>query len=107
MGVTPAREPGPGKTDSGVGKTETSKTKPSKGKVKSLILPGKKAAPQECVGSLTGDRAITETGLVNKIADHAIFNQSSGNIVSYSHTDCVGQAKHAKNRSLFLLTSKG
>jgi hypothetical protein len=51
MGVTPARDPGPGKTDIGVGKTETSKTKPSKGKVKSLVPPGKKAAPQECVGS--------------------------------------------------------
>jgi hypothetical protein len=51
MGVTPARDPGPGKTDSGVGKTETSKTKPNKGKVKSLVPPGKKAAPQECVGS--------------------------------------------------------
>jgi hypothetical protein len=41
MGVTPARGLVPGKTDSGVGKTETSKTKPSKGEVKSLVPPGK------------------------------------------------------------------
>jgi hypothetical protein len=34
MGVTPARDPGPGKTDSSVGKTETSKTNPSNGKIK-------------------------------------------------------------------------
>jgi hypothetical protein len=31
MGVTPAQDPGPGKTDIGVGKTETNKTKPKKG----------------------------------------------------------------------------
>jgi hypothetical protein len=51
MGVTPARRLGPGKTDSSVGKTETSKTKHSKGKVKNLVPPGKKAAPEEYVGS--------------------------------------------------------
>jgi hypothetical protein len=45
MGVTPARDPGPVNTDSGVVKTETSKTKNSKGKVKSLVPPGKKVAP--------------------------------------------------------------
>jgi hypothetical protein len=82
MGVTPARNPGPGKTDSGIGKTETSKTKPSKGKVKSVVPSGKKAAPQECVGSRARDRAKAEPRLVKKIADPAIFNQSSGNSVS-------------------------
>jgi hypothetical protein len=41
MGVTPARDPGPGKTNGGVGKTETNKIKPNKGKVISLALPGK------------------------------------------------------------------
>jgi hypothetical protein len=107
MGVTPARDPGPGKTKSSVGKTETSKTKPSKGKVKILVPPGKKAAQQECVRSRTWDRAKAEPGLVKKIADPAIFNQSSGKSVSYSHTDCLGQAKQAKSRSLLDLTSKG
>jgi hypothetical protein len=48
MGVTPARDPGPGKTDSSVGKTETSKNMPKKGKIISLVSPGKEAAPQEC-----------------------------------------------------------
>jgi hypothetical protein len=47
MGVTPAQDPGPGKTDSGVGKTETSKNKPKKGKVIRLVPPGKEVAPQE------------------------------------------------------------
>jgi hypothetical protein len=69
MGVTPARDPGPGKTNIGVGKTETSKTRPSKGKVKILVPPGKKVASQECVGSQTRDRAKAEPGLVKKIAD--------------------------------------
>jgi hypothetical protein len=32
MGATPAQDPGPGKTDSGVGKTETNKSKPKKGR---------------------------------------------------------------------------
>jgi hypothetical protein len=32
MGVTPLREPGPGNTDSGVGKTEKNKDKPKKDK---------------------------------------------------------------------------
>jgi hypothetical protein len=40
MGATLTRDPGTGKTDSDVGKTETSKTKPSKGQVKSLVQPG-------------------------------------------------------------------
>jgi hypothetical protein len=96
MGVTLARDPGPGKTDSGVGKTETCKTKPSKGTVISLVSPGKKAAPRECVESLTRERAKTEPMLVKKIADPAIFNQSSGKSVPYSHVDCGGQAKHLK-----------
>jgi hypothetical protein len=55
MGVTPARDPGPGKTDGGVGKTETNRSKPKKGKVIRLVPPGKEAAPQECVGSRTRD----------------------------------------------------
>jgi hypothetical protein len=37
IGVTLAQYPGSGKTDSGVGKTETSKNKPKKGKVISLV----------------------------------------------------------------------
>jgi hypothetical protein len=53
MGVTPARDPGPGKTDGGVGKTETNKSKPKKGKIIRLVPPGKEAAPQECDGSWT------------------------------------------------------
>jgi hypothetical protein len=43
MGVTPARDPGPGKTDGGVSKTETNKNKPKKGKVIRLVPPGKEA----------------------------------------------------------------
>jgi hypothetical protein len=41
MGVTPAQDPIPGKTDNGVGKTETSKIKPKKFKVIHLVPPGK------------------------------------------------------------------
>jgi hypothetical protein len=96
MGVTPARDLGPGRTNSGVEKTETSKTKPLKGKVKSLVPTGKKAASQKCVGSWTRYRAKAEHGIVKKIADPAIFNQSSGKSVSifpYSHVDLVGQEK--------------
>jgi hypothetical protein len=51
MGVTPARDPGPGETNSNVGKIKTSKKKPKTGKAKCLVPPGKKAAPHECVGS--------------------------------------------------------
>jgi hypothetical protein len=45
MGVTPARDPGPRKTDSNVGKIKTSKSKPKKGKTIRLVPPGKKATP--------------------------------------------------------------
>jgi hypothetical protein len=92
MGLTPARDPGPVKTNSGFGKTETSKKKPNKGKVKSLVPPGKKATPQECVGSQTRDRAKAEPGPVKKIADPAIFNQSPGKIVYYSHATMTSEA---------------
>jgi hypothetical protein len=96
MGVTPARDPAQGKTDSSVGKTETSKTKSCQ---------GKKAAPHECVGSRTQDCVKLEPRLVKEIADTAIFNHSSGKSVSYSHADCAGQEKHLNSISLLHLTS--
>jgi hypothetical protein len=73
MGVTPARDPGPGKTDSNVGKI---KNKPKKGKSKRLVPPGKKAAPQEYVGSRTGDPSKVKPGLVKK----DIRSSGSGNL---------------------------
>jgi hypothetical protein len=76
MGVTPARDPGPGKTHSNVGQI---KNKPKKGKAKRLVPPGKKAAPQECVGSQTRDRSKVKPGLLKKISDPQhliIFNQA-------------------------------
>jgi hypothetical protein len=105
MGVTLARDPGPEKINSGVRKTETSQTKPSKGKVKSLVPPGKKATPQECDGSRTRDREKAEPGLVKKIADPAIFNQSSGKSVSIFPRGSRGPGKTPKSRSLLHLTS--
>jgi hypothetical protein len=69
MGVTPARDPGPGKTNGGFGKTKTNKIKAKKGKVIRLAPPGKEAAQQGCVGSRTRDRAKAGPGLVKKIAD--------------------------------------
>jgi hypothetical protein len=63
MGVTPARDPGPGKTDSNVGKI---KNKPKKGKAKRLVPQGKKATPQECVGSRTRDSSKVKPGLLSK-----------------------------------------
>jgi hypothetical protein len=75
MGVTPARDPGPGQANGVVSKTESNKSKPKKGKVIRLVQPGKEAAPQECVGSRTRDRAKAEPGLVKKIPDLTIFNQ--------------------------------
>jgi hypothetical protein len=90
MGVTPARDPGPGKTEGGVGKTETNKSKPKKGKVTRLVPPGKDTAPQECVGSRTRTRAKAGPGLVRKNADFTIFNQSKGKSGSYAHAARVG-----------------
>jgi hypothetical protein len=69
-----------------------------------------KTAPHtigKVVGSRTRDLAKAEPGLVKKIADPAIFNQSSGKSVSYSQANCVGQTKHLKIRFLLHLTSKG
>jgi hypothetical protein len=106
MGVTPARDPGPGKTYSSVGKTVTNKNKPKKGKSISLVPPGKEAALQECVVSRTRDRAKQGPGRVKKIADPMVFNQSTGKSVSYAHAARVGMEKHAKSRSLLHLTSK-
>jgi hypothetical protein len=105
MGVTPARDPGPGKTDGCVGKKETNKSNPKKGKVIRLVPPGKEAAPQECVGSRTQDRAKAGPGLVKKIADITIFNQSEGKSGSYAHAARVGMQNHSKSESLLHLTS--
>jgi hypothetical protein len=41
MGVVPAQDPGPGKTDRNVGKLGKTKSEPRKGKAKSLVPPGK------------------------------------------------------------------
>jgi hypothetical protein len=73
MGVTPACDPGPGKTDSNV---EKIKNKPKKGKAKRLVPPGKKAVPQECVGSRTRDHSKFTPGLVRK----DIRSSGSGNL---------------------------
>jgi hypothetical protein len=105
MGVTPALDPGPVKTDGSVGKTETNKSKPKKGKVIRLVPSGKEAAPQECVGSRTQDRVKTGPGLVKKIADLTIFNQSKGNSGSYAHAARMGIQNHSKSKALLHLTS--
>jgi hypothetical protein len=55
MGVVPARDPGPGKTDGDVCKAEINKKK-------SLVPLRKGAATQECVGSGTRDRVKHELG---------------------------------------------
>jgi hypothetical protein len=105
MGVTPSRDPGPGKTDGGVGKTETNKSNPKKGKELCLVPPGKEAAPRECVRSRTRKRAKAGPGFVRKIADLTIFNQSKGKSGSYAHTARVGMQNHSKVKSLLHLTS--
>jgi hypothetical protein len=105
MGVTPARDLGPGKTDDGVGKTETNTSKLKKGKVICLVPPGKEAAPQECVGSRARDRAKLGPGLMKNIVDLTIFNQSKGKIGSYAHAARVGMQNHSKSKSLLHLTS--
>jgi hypothetical protein len=105
MGVTPARDPGPGKTDGDVGKTETNKSKPKKGKFICLVPPEIEAAPQECVGSQTRDRVKAGPGLMKKIADLTMFNQSKGKSGSYAHAALVGMQNHSKRKSLLHLTS--
>jgi hypothetical protein len=109
MGVTPARDPGPGKANSGVGKTETSNNKPNKGKITSLVPPVKGGATTGvCWQSNPGPSdAKRGPGRVKKVADPEIFNQSTGKSVFYAHAARVGQEKHSKSRSLLHLTSKG
>jgi hypothetical protein len=117
MGVTPAKDPGPGKTDGGVGKEkktdggvgkarktdsvvgkkETSKTRPGKGKVRNLVPLGK-AAPQECVGSRTRDRVEAGPALVTNTMSH------QGKTYARAARDGVGNVR--KSRSLLHLTSK-
>jgi hypothetical protein len=85
MGVTPARDPGPGKTDSNVGKI---KNKPKKGKAKRLVLPGKKGAPQECVGSRTRDRSKVKPGPVRKdIRSSGSDNLQQGKEDEFTNSD--------------------
>jgi hypothetical protein len=113
MGVTPAKDPGPGKTDGGVSKTrktdsfvgkkETSKTRPGKGKLRNL-LPLGKAAPQECAGSRTRDRGKAGPALVTKIADSAATMSHQGKTYARATRHGVGNVR--KSRSLLHLTSK-
>jgi hypothetical protein len=105
MGVTPARDPGTGKTDDSVGKTETNKSKSKKGKATYVLPPGKDAAPQGCWGNRTRDRAKLGTVFVENIADLTIFNHSKGNSGSYPHATCVGMHNHSKSKFLLHLTS--
>jgi hypothetical protein len=57
------------------------------------------------VGSRTRDRAKAGPGLVKKIADLMIFNQSKGKSGSYAHAARVGMQNHSKGKSLLHLTS--
>jgi hypothetical protein len=111
MGVTPARDLGPGKTDGGFGKTETNKNKPKKGKVIHLVPPGKEAAQQECVGSRNRGRTKAGPGLVRKIADLTIFNQSKGKSGYYARAARVGTGdrtifNQSKETSEWILCSR-
>jgi hypothetical protein len=64
-------------------------------------------APQECVGSQTRDRGKREPGRVEKVADPAIFNQSTGKSVFPARAVCARQGKHTKSKSLLHLSSTG
>jgi hypothetical protein len=101
MGVTPARDPGPGKTDSNFGKI---KNKPNKVKAKRLVPPDKKAAPQECVGSRTRDRSKVKPGLVRKyIRSSGSHNLQQGKDDEFTNSD--QPRGKTKNSSLLHLTS--
>jgi hypothetical protein len=99
MGVTPARDPGPRKIDSNVGKI---KNKPKKGKAKRLVPPGKKVAPHECVGSRTRDHSKVKPGPVRK----DIRSSGSGNL-QQGKEDVFTNSDHprgkTKNSSLLIL----
>jgi hypothetical protein len=85
MVVTPAQDPGPGKTDSNVDKI---KNKPRNGKAKRLVPPGKKAAPQECVGSRTRDRSNVTPGLVRRdIRSSGSDNLQQGKEDEFTNSD--------------------
>jgi hypothetical protein len=101
MEVTPARDPGPGKTDSNVGKI---KNKPKTGKAKRLVPPGKKVAPQECVGSRTRDRSKVKPGLVKKdIRSSGSDNLQQGKEDLFTNSD--QPRGKTKKSSLLHLTS--
>jgi hypothetical protein len=107
MGMTLARDPGPGNTDSGVGKKDSRINKPKRGKSIRVVPPGKEAAPQECVWSRNRALAKLGPGRVEKIADLAILKQSRGKSVLPGRATCMKQVKHSKNKSLLHLTSTG
>jgi hypothetical protein len=53
------------------------------------------------VGSRTRDCAKAEPGLVKKIADLTILNQSRGKSESYAHAARVGMQNHSKANLFF------
>jgi hypothetical protein len=57
------------------------------------------------VGSRTRERAKAEPGLVKKIADLPIFNQSKEKSGSYAHAARGGMQNNSKSKSLLHLTS--
>jgi hypothetical protein len=77
MGVVPAPDPGPGKTDGGIGKSEINKKT-------SLLQLRKGASPQECVGSGTRTESNVNSGAgrtgrqAERIRNISNFNQSKG-----------------------------
>jgi hypothetical protein len=56
-------------------------------------------------GSRTRDQSKLGPGLVKKIADLTIFNQSTGKSGSYAHAARVGMQNHSKSKPLLHLTS--
>jgi hypothetical protein len=55
MGVVPAQDPGSGKTDRNIGKSDTAKSKPSTKKAKSMVPPSRERHHRSVLGDV--DRA--------------------------------------------------
>jgi hypothetical protein len=64
-----------------------------------------KFSEMEDVGSRTRDRVKAEPGLVKKIADLTMLNQSKGKSGSYAHAARMGMHNPSKGKSLLHLTS--
>jgi hypothetical protein len=98
---TKARDSVPGKTDSGVGRTEKTKNKPKKGKVIRLVLPGRRRHHRSVLGVELGTSVSANPGAWKRLQIMRPSTSQEGRVFSLLARRARGKENTPKANSSF------